>query len=124
MSFCSYEKDCKKFKEGTFYSPTLGDISYYYIIRKGNRQIEIDKDNNRRKFFLKWHNECSYTITLANPEEYNFDKSFNSRLSDSIKVEFIETIKDTVYYNSKIYFKNEVYEVTGSKMIRIDDVPD
>ncbi len=122
LVFCNntVEVDCTRFKEGTFYSPPLDGGNDYHIIRKNNRQIEVDKDGNKFYFFLKWHNECSYTTTLASPKEYDS----NHITSDSVRIEFTKIIKDTAYYNSKVYFKDEVYEVTNSKMIRIGDVPD
>jgi len=120
---CGQDNNCKDFKEGTFYLPPVDQIGEYYIYRKGNRQIEINENKKETYYYLKWHNSCSYTVTLAEIPIDTSSNIYNSKRPDSIRIEYIKTIKDTVYYNSKAYIDNKAYELLGLKMIKIGEVP-
>lgn len=116
--------DCNKFRNGTFYAPPSNEVKdYFTIIRNENIQMEIDSLNSSIFFNVKWNNECNYTLTLADPEKDRFDERFQMNRPDSINVEFVRSIQDTVYCDAIVYHEDMILKITGSKVIRTGDVP-
>jgi len=99
--------DCQKFKNGTFkiVDEKLGNFT---ITRYGNKQTETKEGENESfTFFVKWINDCTYTLTA--------DSAFHKKFPDMpanalLTVTIIKTTSKSYTQRSTSNFSDLVAE--------------
>lgn len=99
----SQNKDCTKFKEGTFYYPQIPD--YGYSVREKNIQKSYVKSKDMWVTWnIKWTSDCSFELTFKEADKN--DNTFT--LDDKIIVTITSTDNDCYSFASIFFNKTNL----------------
>lgn len=102
---------CDEFKTGFFKYKGTKEI-YWDVTRNDSIQIEYNKKYNlKMTAHVKWFSDCQYVLTY---KEVN-DSSFIHLIGMKIKIDIINTSKNTYYY-----YKYINGEKSNGKMTKIE----
>jgi hypothetical protein len=119
---CVRRDKCSNFREGLFLMKSDSVKNHeFYVKRKINEQIEIQKNGEKNFYILNWISNCSYEIKLNKKRKQTHKLNYIDNIY-IIRVEIQKIEADTAFYKSYINANGvEIPAVTG-KMILIKEM--